>query len=227
MIDQIDSDLKDWVAGSFPGVEVSFELPHDVKATWGGVSFYLIELVEAPPLRGGRRPPLQASLRYLVTTWAENPEAAHHLLGNLVLAAMEAPQFKVELSPIPSAAWIALGVVPRPSFILNLPFRRERAEFKAPLVRMPPIVKGAPIASLRGVVVGKGERPVAGATVTLPALGLSTRTDIKGRFHFPAVPREPFPKQLSVEVKGRALSIVLQPGRDDQPLLVHLKNTEA
>ncbi|HZH77837.1 MAG TPA: hypothetical protein VEY88_17555, partial [Archangium sp.] len=54
----------------------------------------------------------------------DSPERAHHVLGQLVFAAMEEPEFEVDLAPLPVALWSALGVPPRPALS---PARAARA----------------------------------------------------------------------------------------------------
>src|SRR2546421_5963544 len=137
MIDQVDRRLADWIAGTLDKkVEVSLAPPSE-QATGQGVGLYLLELISNPLPRGMRRPPLQLMLRYLVTTRADKPEEAHRMLGELVVAAMENPEFEVEQESLPVAVWSAFGIVPRPAFVLRVPFRHERPERLAPRVRQP------------------------------------------------------------------------------------------
>jgi hypothetical protein len=184
-----------------------------------GVGLYLVELADKPPLRNSKRPPLQFSLRYLVTTWAEDPEEAHSLLGELVLSAMEMSEFTVEFPP--AGFWTSFGVPPQPSFLLNVPLQKERPEPKTGMVRQV-IVHTSPITSFHGVVLGPGDLPVAGAAVEMPDLRLFATTDYKGRFRFPTVPSEPAEKMIVVRAKGRKLSLTSDqnhPG-DGAPLVV-------
>ncbi len=116
MIDQVDGRLEDWIGTVLEGTNVSLAAPSGTE-TGRGIGLYLMELMHTPPPRGARRPPLQISLRYLVTTWAEKSEEAHRMLGELVFAAMEHPEFEVERDPVPVTLWTALGVAPRPSFM--------------------------------------------------------------------------------------------------------------
>lgn len=206
MIDQVDRRLRDWTQSTLPDAEVTFGAPLDAKEGTG-VSLYLFDLINNPPARGTRRPPLQVALRYLVTSWAEEPHKAHRLLGDLMFAAMDNPDFDIEVDSIPVELWRALGVAPRPAFVIRVPLRRERPELERRLVRMPLVVKQSPIGSVEGIVVGPGDIPIANARVELPGLRRSTRTDSKGRFRFSAVPTEPPPEMLIVKAKGKEMSV--------------------
>ena len=125
MIDEIDQRLRAWVGEVSGEVPVSFAVPGR-NLPKRGVSLYLLELNAAPPARSVRRVPLQFSVCYLITVTAETPERAHQLLGELVFAALETPEFDVDLGAIPGELWTALGVPPQPAFRLRLPVRRER-----------------------------------------------------------------------------------------------------
>src|SRR5262245_33018843 len=201
MIDRVDQRLKDWIGTVLEATEVVLSPPGSA-ATAQGVSLYLLELRQTPPARGTRRPPLQITLRYLVTVWADRPEQAHHLLGKLVFAALANPEFDVDPDPLPVATWQAFGLVPRPALVLGVPLRHERPEPAAPLVRVPPVFQHAALGSLEGLVLGPGDAPVANAQVEVPALRRSTRTDARGRFVFAALPSEPRVKRLRVQAKG-------------------------
>lgn len=222
MIEQVDRRLREWIQRVLDVPVPSLSPPSDAR-TGRGVSLYLLELADRPPPRGGgRRPSLQLSLRYLVTTWADDPEEAHRLLGELVFAAMEQAEFEVELDPVPAATWAAFGVKPQPSFVLCVPLRRERLEPPAKLVREPVVIRETLMTTLRGIVLGPDDAPLARAVVEIPSLQLSTRTDLKGQFTLSNVPAEPRTKSLRVRAKGRELDIAVeQPASEDQVVVIH------
>lgn len=225
VIDRVDRQLSQWVTGVAGDSAVTFSVPAGLPAG-RGVALHLMELVDKPPPRGGRRPPLQILLRYLVSCWAESAEEAHRLLGELVFAAMENPEFEVDLTPVATEVWTAFGVAPRPSFFLCVPLRVERPAKPAPLVRAPLVIKSAPIANLDGVVIGPGDVPVMGARVELPGLQLSTRTDFRGRFHFRSIPAEPA-LSLRVKVKDQEIAVkARRPSDAKAPLLIRLPKVE-
>lgn len=206
MIDEVDQRLKTWVSEVAGDMPVSFAAP-DRSLREHGVSLYLLELGSAPPARSVRRVPLQFSVCYLLTVSAETPERAHQLLGELVFAALEAPEFEADLTPISLELWTALGVPPQPAFRLRLPVRRERAEPNIRRVRFPLVTHTVPNEVLLGRVVGPGDVPIPGALVDLPSLKLSTRTDARGSFRFPLVPSIESIGRLEVRAKGEVLQV--------------------
>ncbi|MBI4538136.1 MAG: DUF4255 domain-containing protein [Gemmatimonadetes bacterium] len=208
MIDEVDRRLKEWITTVLEGVEVTLdppgpEGPEGPGHHGHGISLYLMEVVNRRVTREGRRAPVQQlALHYLVTAWADDREGAHRILGVLMLEAMRAPEFEVELDPAPVETWGAFGVPPQPSFVLSVPLQREIAEAAAPLVRVAPRVKTSSLRAIEGSVVGPGGVPIAGAVVELPLLSLSTRTDWKGRFRFAGAPAEGPAIRLRVRAKG-------------------------
>jgi hypothetical protein len=210
MIEQIDHRLSEWVRGAVrEGVEIRLDPPR--RTTDGAsVGLYLLDLVPTPPARGTKRPPLQFSARYLVTTRAAEPAEAHRLLGELLFAAMESTDFEVELDPLPLAAWSSFDVAPQPSFMLRVPVRRERPEMPVKLVRQPPVIRTVPVTTLHGVVQGPSGMPVAGARVEVPGLGVSTSTDFKGRFRFGNVPADDTAFEIKVSARGREMSVQVE-----------------
>lgn len=223
MIDETDRHLKAWVGEILDHTVVSLAPPGETETT-NEVRLYLMELVHSPAARGSRRPPLLMTLRYLVTTHASEPVEAHRMLGALVIAALENPEFEVEQEPLPVSLWTALGIAPRPSFVLRVPFRHERPEKLAPLVKQPLVVKQLPLRSLEGRVLGPENVPLMNARVELPSLDLFTNTDSKGRFHFSSVPDAPGAKLLRVRARGQEFSInTEQADSDEDPLVIHLQ----
>lgn len=252
MLDQIDDKLRRWVRSLLGEAAVSLGPPRRSESEAGSealagveVSLYLMDLSHRPAPRTTRRPPLSLTLRYLVTTWADAPAAAHRAIGVLAFEAMKAAEFEVEPDPLPASAWVAFGVPPRPSFILRVPAQQPWDEKLAPPVREVQ-TDVSPLRVVRGTVVGVGGRPVAGAEVEFPAVGLSGRTDGAGRFVF-AVPagqdvrlraryrdREAaFPPDAAVvggtgAARGRLADGRLADGRpaDDGPLVVRVEGLE-
>ena len=226
MADEFDSRLKNWIDGVISGVEVSLSPPEDQRKG-RGVGLYLLELVQSPAPSTTKRPPLQIALRYLVTTWSENPEDSHQMLVELMFAAMENNDFQVEPEPIHASGWTAFGVPPRPSFILRVPLRQERPLPPAKLVREPLTVRSSPIVGLHGLLLGPGGVPLSDCRIEIPALHIFTSTDYRGRFHFPAVPASGN-KQLVVKAKGLELPVVSTQNYPDSraPLVIHFSPLE-
>jgi hypothetical protein len=222
MIDQTDRQLAAWIGDTLDLVNVSLAPPGAAEAA-RGVGLYLMELVQSAPPRGTRRPPILMTLRYLVTTQASKPEEAHQMLGKLVIAALENPEFEVEQEPLPLALWTALGIAPRPSFVLRVPFRHERPEKLAPRVKHL-VIKRLPLRSFGGQIVGPENIPLMNVRVELAGLDMYTNTDSKGRFHFASVPDAPGAKLLRVRAKGQEFSInTEQADSDKEPLVIHLQ----
>lgn len=224
MIDDTDRRLAAWISGILDQVNVTLAPPSATESA-RSVGLYLMELVQSPtPARDTHRPPLMMTLRYLVTTQAAKPEDAHQMLGKLAIAALENPEFEVEQESLPPALWTALGIAPRPAFVLRVPFRHERTEKRAPIVRKPIVIKQLPLRSFAGQIVGPENIPLMNARVELPAFELYTNTDSKGRFHFSSVPAAPGPRLLRVRAKGQEFSInTEQADSDKEPLVIHLQ----
>lgn len=226
MIDRVDERLEKWAAAALgkEKVEVTFAFPPAVKR---GVGLHLLEVLPAPPLRTPKRPPLQLTLRYLVTASAENPADAHRILGELAFAALENPDFDVEIEPLPPAVWTALGVPLRPAFVLRVPLRRERPEPPVRRVRMPLVIRNAPMRPFTGLVVGPGGIPIVGARVEAPSLGQAAETDVRGRFRFPGVPVGMDLRALRVFAKGLEVDVKLdRPAPADAPLVIRMDALE-
>jgi len=226
MIDQIDDRLEQWTKEQAPNTQVSFG-PLQEPSKGPGVHFQLLELVPDASARGVKEPvPTKVKLVYLVTTWADDPKQMHRMLGLLMFAAMENPDWEVEAAP-PPALWSALGLTARPAFCLRVPLTRERPQRQVQKVRSPLVIKQSPMRPLHGRVLGPNKVAIMGACVELPALRQLTRTDHEGRFLFAAVPSDPPVNLIRVNAKGREISIT--PERSlapDQPLIIQLSESE-
>jgi hypothetical protein len=227
VIDQVDQLLKEWVAEVIPEVEIQFGPPRGSKDSKGSVDLYLVELLPLAPASDSRRLSPQILLGYLITTWADTPEGAHRMLGNLVFAAMEDSRFEVELVPLTAQTWNAFNVEPQPSFMLRHPLRLERAERDVSLIRKPIDVRKVSLAGLDGIVIGHENIPIANVRVELRDHQMATRTDSKGRFRFGSVPTQPLVKQFCIEGRGRKMIVEVEHGADEKkPLIIHFDATE-
>lgn len=221
MIEHTDKLLQDWVNKTLGTVTVSFVPPAD-KTTGAGVNLYLLELLPTPPASTGRRTPSQFSVRYLVSTWADDPAAAHRLLGDLALAAMDHEEMEVDLEAISAETWIALHAIPRPAFFLRLLVRQPRPEPDSKYVKQPLILHSAPAVTLVGRVEGPGDIPIAGARIELPMFNRATFTDHHGLFSFATIPAD-LPIRLIVKAKGRVQSVnVDRPTSEADPAIIRL-----
>jgi hypothetical protein len=223
-VDEVDQHLEAWISAVLGEVTVTLGAPKESEHG-KGVNLYLLNLVNSPPPRSVKeRSPYRIMLRYLVTVWETNLHAMHRMLGDLMFAAMDLPEVEVELEPLSPAVWSALGLVPRPSFVLRAPLLCERPEKLAPPVLAEMVIKNALLRPLSGRVIGPGDIAVMGARVELPALQLSTATDFRGWFQFAAVPSDPPIKLLHVNAKGRTISVPVK--KANEAVIIRLKESE-
>lgn len=226
MEDEFDERITNWVTSQLEGIEVSLASPA-TQRTGRGVGVYLLDMMQSPTPSTNKRPPLQLTLRYLVTTWSDKTEDAHQMLVQLIFAAMENKEFQVGLESIPLSAWKAFGVTPQPSFLLSVPLRKERPEPDTKLVRQPLQVQASPMMSFHGVLLGPGDIPLSDCRVEVPKLNLATSTDRKGRFSFPGMPATGT-KRLLIKAKGRELPFDSEENYPDSgaPLVIHFSPLE-
>jgi hypothetical protein len=203
MVQSTDTGLIAWTRSVLPDVEVSLARPAADDPEGRGVGLYLLELRQRPPLRSTRPEPLQLAVQYLVRTWAPDPSDAHAMLLDLAFAAMEEPDFQVELDPPPPELWSALGVPPGPTFRLQLPVRRERPQRPVKPVLHPLVVEPTALGTLAGWVRTPDDQAISGATVDVPDLERQSITDRDGRFWFEALPGRGRRLELRVRAKGR------------------------
>ena len=205
MADGIDDAVSSWIGTVVEGVQISLSLPNE-KKTGEGVALYLLEMAKAVPISAAKPAPLQLTLRYLVTAWAETPEKAHASLAQLMFAAMEHGEFEVERDPPSLELWRSLGMTPQPAFLLRKPLVKERTPAPAVYVREPVRVQFVARAAFFGQVLGPGDSPVPNCAVEVPGLGLATRTDRDGQFQFANLPAAG-KVQIVLKARGREMSI--------------------
>ncbi len=224
MIDEIDTELRDWASAIVEkSAKVSLAAPSNAPETV--VNLHLAALLPAPPMRGDRRPPVQLALRYLVSAWASDVDERHRLLGALAIGAMTNPRYEVELEPVPAEMWSALSATPRPSFYLKVPLRQLLPEPKQKLVRKPLVIEGTQLTQLFGTVVGPGGVPLANAIVEIPMADMVTETDYAGRFGFKGVPVDPLKKLVRVKARRHEKAVEVSTG-GDEPVLIRFDELE-
>ncbi len=222
MIAETDRELCDWVSTVLPKSKGKVLLEPADDGEPADVLLQLIELAELPPARGSRRPPLQVLLRYLVTAGGGDASEMHGRLGDLLFAAMEHPDYEVELGSVDASVWTALGRAMQPSFVLAVPARKQQPEAPAKPVLGPLDVRGSTVSHLDGVVLGPGDVPIPDAFIEIPALGLAARSDTRGRFRFAAVPFGPDPYQLRVRAKAGEFPFSVDSTDRDEPVELRL-----
>jgi hypothetical protein len=214
VLDKTGQALIDWISGVEGAPEPTLGLPAASPAG-RGLGVHLLELAEEPAARASNGvTPLQFAARYLITAWdADDPLAAHRLLGELAFAAMECTEYTPELQPLRPELWQALGVPPQAALVLRVPVRRERGQPPPKRVRRPLGVQTAPLRELAGRVLAPGALPIPDARVEL--LGgpegrpLATAlTDRRGSFRLSATLAGGAP-QLRVSAKGFSTTVPL------------------
>jgi len=223
MIERFDEQLIRWAKGIVQEAEVTLLPPHLAPQAGSGISIYLFDLVRAKGLQRAEPGALRLLLRYLVTSWAEQPDKAHALLAELAFAVLDHPEFEVEFSALSQEFWRGLGVPPQPAFVLQVLLNHERPATQARAIKQPLVVQATPTSSLFGQVLTPDQVPLVGLRVELPALNRSTSTDVFGRFHFSSIPVGSSRQHLRIIGKGRELSIeVAQPWTEAEPVVIHM-----
>ncbi len=220
MIEHVDEKLAAWAGSLLDDVEI-FLGPPEEKQT-AAVGIYLIDILPASPAHVTRRAPLQVMLQYLLTAWAETPTDAHRMLGRLLFAAMEHPEYEVDLGEVPAQVWHAFGIRPRPSFRIRLPLRVERSDLTTQRVGGPVELRRSSLSPMQGVLLGPGRDPLGNAHVALPSCGLKTTTDSRGRFSFDAVPLREAPMGMHITARGREMVKTVAPAEmTSGALIIH------
>jgi hypothetical protein len=217
VIDEVDEQVSRWVEEVLPGVSVT--LDGAAAAANADVGLHLFEMADLPPARGEERPPLQVRLGYLVTTSGADVALAHKRLGDLLFAALRNPDWDVRFPGGMAEFWNAAGVPPRAGFILNVPLRQSVETKAAPPVRAPLRVQGVGSRVMEGIVQGPDDIPISDAFIEIPSLGLTTRSDARGRFRFAAVPTAPAKQQLRVRAKAREFPFTVDTSKPSPVLL--------
>lgn len=226
MADPVDRQISDWATSVHPGLTYSLAAPAAQNAG-RGVSLYLMDVLHTPTHVTAKPSPLQLTLRYLVTAWAESPEEAHRLLTDLAFSALANGEFQVEMEPVQAATWTAFGVPPAPSFVVRVPLRQARQDAARKLVRQRLQISTTSLVQFHGLVLGPDDTPIPETRVDIPAMALSASADYRGRFLFPAVPTAGA-KTLRVRARGRELTIRCEgsfPDEDD-PFVIHFTPLE-
>lgn len=222
MIERIDRKLTEWVGDILGDVKVWLGAPE--KKDTDTVGVYLTDILPSSPAHVTRRAPLQVMLCYLLTVWSEEPLEAHKMLSRLIFAAMEHPEFEVDLAEVPAQTWSAFGIKPRPSFKIRLPLRVERTDLTTHRVRGPMEIRRTSISAMEGIVIGPADQPIDNARISLPACKLITTTDSRGRFAFESVPLlSQGMLKLHVEARGReVVREIASTEMIEEKLIIHI-----
>ena len=224
MIPEIETRLVSWIRSVLGDDKLKVWLGTPGKQSDAAtIGLYLYELGEPNKGRGTADQSVGALFRYLVTAWDGDPGRANERIGELFMAALDAPEAialpgtEIDIdSGQPYALWQSLGMPARPSFVICVHAFRDRERRVAPvtrLVRKELVVDMVPTMSLAGQVVvpaakngGRDKEPPAGlaaAYVEIPHINRTTRTDATGRFRFTAIPWPGKDRPLTVRVSAR------------------------
>ncbi len=221
-IETATANLLAWL-GDVTDAPVHTGLP-DAGAEGTGLSAYVLALLPGQEMRSpGTSQPLRLQVRFLVT--AHGPvDEANRLLDRVLVASAAVTEPALQFKALAPELWTALGVPPRPAFLVDVPGRVDRQQSVVPRVRMPLQVHDVAIRGLEGRVVGAGEVPLTGVRVELAATGASTYTNTRGGFSFSAVPADQ-PVRLLLRAKGRDLqaefATAVTDDPDAGPLVIH------
>lgn len=145
MISSIFEHMRSWVRETLGDVDVTLDPPSggsNIRST----SLYLKDISESPGIGPTlKRDRLQVQLTFLVTTTGKSLLEADEDLAKLAFAAMLEKDMEIDLSPLPPEGWRAFGLVPRPSFFLNIPLNFEVDKPEAKRVTKPHVLTTSPL----------------------------------------------------------------------------------
>jgi hypothetical protein len=208
--------LAGWLsAAAGAGTEVVTAPPADSAAA--RVCLWPLGLLPEREGRGGAgTAPMRLRARFLVVV--DGPAgAAVSIVDRLLRAAVEPGAYQPAPEVVDPAVWQAMGVVPRPALLFDVPLCLDRRTPVAARVARTLRVDGAPIRSLHGRVVGPSGIGLPGIQV---ATGDAvTRTDSRGDFVLDAVTGDPV-TVLRLAGKGLHLRAEVPAGSTDA-VVVH------
>lgn len=221
MIETADQLLLEWLRGVMPEVTVSLDAPSAEMPE--GINLYLLDMAMEPPQRATQKRTLPFTLNYLVTSWSPDTLIAHRLLSEVIRAAALAPHFEI-VNAQARVDWRALGVTPRPAFLLKVSTQMEQPESVAPLVREPLVLHNDPMVQLTGRVLGPGDQPMVDARIEAPSLKRTAHTNASGWF---SLTTSSAVQSLVVTVKGRKQTVTSPSHQDTAPFIIRFDPTEA
>lgn len=227
MLAPMIAGLQGWIQAAAPDATWMLEMPADkTPVTTISASTYLLEMMPAPVASTGRRPPLRWTLRFLVTCRAPDEGDAHALLIELALSAAAQTDWQIEQEPVPVQVWTAFGMAPRPSFVVRMPLEIVQDERVAAPPAKALSINGDLVLSLRGVLLGPGDIPLANGSIELAALHLRTGTNHRGEFCLMGVPGSTL-STLHVRARGSSLDVECRAiDHVTSPLILRMSNLE-
>lgn len=208
ILTEADDRVRTWLGSVAGNAPVLAAAPSD-DVTEPALTAYLLAVEPTAPITRSTlgRAPIVIRLSYLVCASAGDPLGALQLLDTVVTAALDltmidGQRVEVDLEPVPTETWIALGARPRPAVTLRIDARHVRTAERGPVVRVPLSLSGGTVRALIGHLLGPGDVPITGAEVTVMSTGATDRTSPVGTFSFGAVPNTGSVR-LAVRAKGR------------------------
>lgn len=221
MIAEADSQILKW-AKDVLGESIAVLGPPAREHKGRGVGIHLLEIAPQPREHAANRPRLQASLKYLVTSWADTQEEAHRILGQLLEAAMLQSEYEVHAEAIAPEVWSGFGLSPQACLVLRARIWKELEQKPKKLVRKM-VLETVPGRPLQGVVLGPDDTPISDADVEFLRLNLSTKTDPYGRFEFANVPMQMGARGLRVRARGQEMTVDLSDADEQSPVSIHFE----
>jgi hypothetical protein len=138
ILTEADHRVRTWLGSVAGDAPVLAAAPSD-EVTEPALTAYLLGVEPTAPLTRSTlgRAPVVIRLRYLVCASAGDPLGALQLLDTVVTAALDlatidGQRVEVDLEPVPTETWIALGARPRPSMTLKIDARHVRTAERPP-----------------------------------------------------------------------------------------------
>ncbi|WP_170323743.1 carboxypeptidase-like regulatory domain-containing protein [Cryptosporangium phraense] len=189
-------ELAGWL-GAISGKPVQVRTPPPAPEE-DDVTLWAIELRSRRRTAGtGERHPYRFVIRCLVT-------AELSVLDRILTAAVVDGR-PISPEPLDLGVWAALGTVPRPGLLLEVPAVVAYPRPAVPLVHDPLTLRTADARAVDGTVLGAGDRPLAALRIEAVGSGRSTHTDARGRFRLAGLPAD---GSLRIRIGGRGRQFV-------------------
>jgi hypothetical protein len=201
MIDTVSSHMRDWIVSVTNGVRTDL-LPPRPSNDETLVSLHLCDLLRAETQPTPKAQYLKMTAKYLVTVHSDDPIEAHRLLGTILLATSQVPDYEAEIDAVPPAVWQAYGVPPQAGFYIKAPVIAPKTIDPSPRVTQPPEAVVVAMAVLRGRIIGPDGLGIARAKVSIKKLRRSTFADHKGDFVVEGIAAGERPYLLEIAARG-------------------------
>jgi hypothetical protein len=157
---------------------------------------------------GGGRSPLRFRLRHLVTV-AGPVESTLDVLDRVLVALAAEDRYRLVLEPVPEGVW---------GLLVDVPVQVVAPEERVPRVRGELRVDDVPLGTVRGRLLGPGDVPLAGMTVTSVATGTSVTAGPRGDF---TLPGQPAGRTVALRLTGRGPHQQVDVPPSTDPVVIH------